>query len=110
IWHERAQTLRDFLYVYENGNRLAIAPMNASSVATWKEISQTREPLVLNSEVEMAARGVAVVPGTDHALSMVRVPILGSDRVLGTIDIENFERENVFGAPDIPLLRTVAAP
>ena len=41
--------------------------------------------------------------------SMVRVPIIGSDRVLGMISLENYERENAFGEAEVRLLRTVAA-
>jgi GAF domain-containing protein len=39
----------------------------------------------------------------------VRVPILGSDRVLGAIILESFERENAFGDAEVRLLSTVAA-
>ena len=47
--------------------------------------------------------------GTDQAISMVSVPILGRDRVLGTVAIENHERENAFGEAEVRLLSTVAA-
>ena len=40
---------------------------------------------------------------------MVDVPILGGDRVLGTIVLENYERENAFGEAEVRLLSTVAA-
>jgi hypothetical protein len=36
------------------------------------------------------------VPGTDQSLAIVRVPIVGSDRVLGTMQLENYERENAY--------------
>ena len=49
------------------------------------------------------------MPGTDTALSAVQVPIIGSDRVLGVIIVENYERENAFGESDVRLLTTVAA-
>ena len=37
------------------------------------------------------------------------MPIIGSDRVLGTIVIENYERENAFGEAEVRLLTTIAA-
>ena len=40
---------------------------------------------------------------------MIDVPIISGDRVLGTISIENYERENAFGESDVRLLSTVAA-
>ena len=48
-------------------------------------------------------------PGTDRASPSFTVPIIGSDRVLGTIALENYERENAFGEAEVRLLRTVAA-
>ena len=37
------------------------------------------------------------------------MPILGSDRVLGSIVLENYEREDAFGEAEVRLLSTVAA-
>ncbi len=37
------------------------------------------------------------------------MPILGGDRVLGTIVMEDYERENAFGEAEVRLLSTVAA-
>src|SRR6266576_621786 len=36
------------------------------------------------------------------------VPIISSDRVLGGIQIENYERDNAYGESDIRLLTTIA--
>src|SRR5207344_1603829 len=41
--------------------------------------------------------------------SVAYVPILGSDRVLGLIVLENYEREDAFGEAEVRLLSTVAA-
>ncbi len=49
------------------------------------------------------------LPGTDRSIAIVRVPIVGSDRVLGTMQLENYEREHAFGEAEIRLLTTVAA-
>ncbi len=57
----------------------------------------------------MAVHGMTLIPGTDQSLSVVMVPIIGSDRVLGNIDLENYERENAYSEADIRLLQTVAA-
>ena len=37
------------------------------------------------------------------------VPIVGSDRVLGSVQLENHEREHAFGESEVRLLQTVAA-
>ncbi len=70
---------------------------------------QTRQPLVVNTPEEYAVAGFSPVPGTDQSQSMAGIPILGGDRVLGTIAIEDYERENAFGEAEVRLLTTVAA-
>ena len=48
--------------------------------------------------------------GTDRWRNAgVGVPIIGSDRVLGAIMLENYEREHAFGDAEVRLLPTVAA-
>ena len=56
----------------------------------------------------MPASGSKILEGTDQSLSIVMVPIIGSDRVIGQIDVENYERENAYSEADIRLLQTVA--
>src|SRR5438132_8412854 len=47
--------------------------------------------------------------GTDQAISTVTVPILGGDRVLGTLAVDDYEKENAFGEAEVRLLGTVVA-
>ncbi len=54
-------------------------------------------------------RACALVPGTDQCQSSIHIPMLGSERVLGMISLENFERENAFGDAEVRLLTTVAS-
>ena len=68
----------------------------------------TRQPVIFNTRAAMAEAGVGLVPGTDQSLSSVMVPIIGSDRLLGVIDLENYERENAYSEADIRLLTTIA--
>ena len=49
------------------------------------------------------------MPGTVTGKSAVFVPILGGDRVLGDIRLEDTERENAFGESEVRLLTTVGA-
>ena len=48
-------------------------------------------------------------PGTDWAHSIVAVPIIGSNRALGAMVLQNHEREYAFGSHEVRLLETVAA-
>ncbi len=63
----------------------------------------------MNSRAEQVALGIGAVPGTDQANRRSWCPIVGGDRVLGTITLENYERENAFGESEVRLLTTVAA-
>ena len=106
-WYDPKTNLNHFLYQYEHGVRLSQAPRPPSPGGL--KTMQTREPVVVNNPADYAAQGFQALPGTDQSLSAVAVPILGSDRALGTIALENYERENAFGEAEIRLLTTVAA-
>ena len=105
-WFDHAKRLVHYLYDFEHGVRLTIPPAPPVTVP-WETLISRREPRVLNTQPEVAALGV--VPGTDTSLSTVAVPIVGSDRVIGGITIESFEREYAFAESDVRLLMTVAS-
>ncbi len=98
------------LYVYEHGKRLFHPPALACDpAARANACSQTRQPVVLNATAELLAIAGAAIPGTDMAKCAVWVPIIGSDRVLGAVQLENHEREYAYGESEVRLLQTVAA-
>src|SRR5208283_3326202 len=107
-WYDAKANVLYCPYDYEHGVRLSVAPMTPPPDSVFFKLMQTRQPLVTNSPAEQAALGVSVIPGTDTSLSSVRVPILGGDRVLGSIILESFERQNAFGEAEVRLLSTVA--
>ncbi len=49
-----------------------------------------------------------IIPGTDASKSGVAVPVISSDRVIGSIQLENYERENAYGESELRLLTTIA--
>ncbi|MBI3243064.1 MAG: GAF domain-containing protein [Chloroflexi bacterium] len=107
-WYDEQANLIHYLYEYEHGERLTI-PSAPPRNKAWFKLIETRQPIVLNTLAEMAEMGVSLVPGTDQSKAMVNVPIIGSDRVTGSIILENYERENAFGDSDVRLLSTVAS-
>ena len=48
-------------------------------------------------------------PGMDYPLSTVQIPVVAGDRALGSIVLDNHERENAFGDAEVRLLTTIAA-
>ncbi len=107
-WHEPKTNLIHYLYEYEHNARITI-PSAPPQGKTWEIIARTRKPLILNNIAEIQNFGVTAVPGTDTSKSIIYVPIVGSDRILGTIVTENYEKENAFSEADTRLLTTVAS-
>jgi GAF domain-containing protein/DNA-binding response OmpR family regulator len=108
-WYDAQANLVHYLYQYEHGIRLHQPPNPATPGGPFLSMLESRQPIVVNSVEEYFARGFQTVPGTDQSLSSVGVPILASDRALGTIVVENYERENAFGDAELRLLTTVAS-
>ncbi|MBP1701616.1 MAG: hypothetical protein H6Q38_723 [Chloroflexi bacterium] len=108
-WYDSQAGLVHYPYEYEHGLRLSVSPRPPKTGGTWDKIVATRQPLLLNSRVEQDAFGLSVIPGTDPSKSILYVPIIGSDRVIGLIVVEDFEREQAYSQADVRLLQTVAA-
>jgi signal transduction histidine kinase/DNA-binding response OmpR family regulator/putative methionine-R-sulfoxide reductase with GAF domain len=108
-WHDEKTNLGHYLYAYEHGKRLTIPPTPPTPGGLFETMTRTRQPLVLNSAADYAAMPGGTIPGTDSSKSLLSVPIIAADRVLGNITIENYERESAFGEAEIRLLTTIAA-
>ncbi len=108
-WNDPKTYRVHYLYEYEHGVRLEIPTAVIGAGERWNQLTENRQPVIMNTLAEILASGSKNVPGSDQALCMVSVPIVGSDRVLGRILLENHERENAFGEAEVRLLGTVAA-
>jgi GAF domain-containing protein/CheY-like chemotaxis protein len=107
-WYDPQANLIHYLYEYEHGVRLTI-PSAPPRSPRWFKIVETRQPSVVNSLAEAESVGAGVLPGTDRSRSSVSVPIIGSDRVVGSIIVEDYEKDYAFSESDVRLLSTVAA-
>ncbi len=109
-WYDEKANLVHYLYSYEHGKLLVdqiSRPPNPGGI--YETEMKTRQPLVLNNAADYARIGGAPMPGTDMSKSLVSVPIISSDRFLGDISMENYERENAYGESELRLLTTIAA-
>ncbi len=107
-WYNEKDNLVNYLYFYEHGERMDIEPRTPSPGGIFERMQKTRKPVIWNSEQEGDAIS-PVIPGTDNSKSGVSLPIISSDRVLGIIQVENYERENAYGESEVRLLTTIAA-
>ncbi len=108
-WIDHEAGMLHHLYEYEHGRPLHIDPQPLKAGPVMGRMLATRQPVVTNSPAEKAALGITVIPGTDSSLSSVHLPIVGGDRMLGSMILEDHERENAFGESELRLLTTVAA-
>ena len=108
-WHDPQTELLHPLYAYEHGQRLSLAPWLPQAGHPKHEVLRTRRHRVFGTVAEQVSAGVAAVAGTDQELSLVYMPVVGSDRALGVLQVANHEREHAFGESEIRLLQTVAA-
>ncbi len=93
-----------YLYEVEHGQRLDVPPRALRPTDTDR-----RPARVFNSRQEQLAAGQRALPGTDQSQSIVSVQIVSSDRVMGSITLEDHQREHAFSDSDVRLLETVAA-
>ncbi len=107
VWYDEKADLLYYLYVYEHDERIAIEPQPYNASLIYQKLMLTRKPVVWNTLVEGDA--FSTLPGTDASLSGVAVPIISSDRLLGKIQVENYEREHAYGESELRLLTTIAA-
>ena len=109
LWWDRPSDLVHTLYNYEHGLPLDHSePSRIEPVHPAYRVLHERVVGIANTRAEQAAAGVGPRPGTDWAHSIVAVPIIGSDTVLGMLTLQNHEREYAYGAAEVRLLQTVA--
>ncbi len=108
IWHDENSGLLHYLYAYERGKRLSIEPRPPNPGGSFETMRRTRQPNVLNTAADYARWAVSTIPGTEASKSMIDVPVISGDRMLGIVSIENYERENAFGDAELRLLTTIA--
>ncbi|MBT2302121.1 response regulator [Variovorax paradoxus] len=110
VWWDDKTNLVQGLYRYEHGKPLPLLqarPLKPEEPMT--HVLLRRRVGIANTREEQTRIGLQPAPGTDWAHSIVAVPIIGSDRVLGMIALQDHEREYAFGAHEVRLLENVAA-
>jgi GAF domain-containing protein len=108
-WYDEKVNLVHFLYEYEHGKRLTIQSRPIEQAPSIRMLRETRQPIIAGT-AELGARiGGAPLPGTDLSKSIIIVPIISSDRLMGSLQMEDYERENAYGESEMRLLTTIAA-
>ncbi len=98
-----------FPYMYWKGERIYPEKQSLSGFSGY--VIRNRETLFLNENVGGMAQkyGSTLLAGDSYPKSLIAIPILAGDQVLGSLSIQNFERELAFQENDVRLLSTLAA-
>jgi PAS domain S-box-containing protein len=107
VYDEAADVLR-FPYTIERGVRLHDDPMPV--VGFRRHVMESREPLLINTDVEGAAEryGNPPVRIGEPARSWLGVPFVAAGKARGVISLQNVDQEYAFTDSDRRLLATLA--
>jgi len=97
-------------YAIEKGQRI-FAPGHLAPGGFRSEILQTKKPLLVSTNVaeEAAKRGQPTLPNTVTPKTWLGVPMFVGDQVTGVLSLQDIEKENAFGEPELRFLQTLAA-
>jgi signal transduction histidine kinase/CheY-like chemotaxis protein/signal transduction protein with GAF and PtsI domain len=105
-WFDYDEQRIKFLYTVEHGQRVEVPPMRLSESA--RRLAASRQPYLYGTAQQAQELGL-FAPGTRPSLSGIFVPVIGSSRVLGALNVKNREREHAYGETDLRVLTTIAA-
>ena len=105
--YDRDTGLIHFPYDVDNGVRQTSPPIPLGEGLTSQVIA-TRRPLLLNAGVDRHREQSGTALFGTAAKSLVTVPIVKGDDVIGAISVQSTEREGIFDDDDVRLLTTIA--
>jgi serine phosphatase RsbU (regulator of sigma subunit) len=108
--YDPATDTMEHRYAFERGEHI-YAPGHFPVLGFRTQIVQTRQPVLVNTNVAKLARqlGQYTIPGTITPKSWLGVPMIVGDQVTGILSLQNIDRENAFDESDVRLLQTLAA-
>ena len=109
-WYNEKENAVHFLYEYEHGKKITVPVQQPPSPGgTFDHFLTDRKPIVGNTAEIMGSTGGTTIPGTDTSKSLISVPIVSGERLIGSLQMENYKRENAYGKSELRLLTTIAA-
>jgi GAF domain-containing protein len=105
--YNEEQDMLDYSYVLELGEEVN-RPSAAATEGLAGVVVRSRQPLLLDENVEQQAAGLGVRLEQKPPASWLGVPLLVGDRLVGLIIVQDYERARSFSEDDVALLSTVA--
>ena len=105
---DQDRRVRRVPFAWSEGRRLSVPEIPFTKL--HDHLIRLRKTWVVNSDTESAMRQyeMQLVPGGRMPRSMVFVPLIASEQVIGSVSLQNVDRENAFGKPEVRLLETLA--
>jgi PAS domain S-box-containing protein len=104
---DHATGLMHFPYLIERGERLQPEPQPPGGFT--RHVLATRQSLLLTENlVSESERYGSNIPAGEAPMSVLFVPLVVSGKALGTISLQNVDREHAFAESDKQLLETLA--
>jgi PAS domain S-box-containing protein len=109
--YDQATRMSASRYVIERGRRFEDAPYPIADGSIADHLIRTRQLILINENApqRLAEFGVRIVPGTDEPKSMVLVPLIARNEVIGSISLQNLDREHAYSDSDVRLFTTLAS-
>jgi signal transduction histidine kinase/DNA-binding response OmpR family regulator len=98
-----------FPYMFWKGERVYPEKQSLSGFSGY--VIHNRATLFINEKLHEKAHkyGSTLLAGDEFPKSLIAIPILGTNQVLGSLSIQNYEREFAFTENDVQLLSTLSA-
>jgi PAS domain S-box-containing protein len=98
-------------YIFENGRRVENVEFSLDEAGLTRHVVRTRQPLVINTNYHQRSTelGALDVSGEPDPKSWLGVPIIVSNEVIGSIALQNWDRENAYADSHVRLLQTLAS-
>ena len=101
--------LMHYPYVIERGERMEVE--SAPPLGFGKHVLETRQPLMIVENLEAEADRYGIqreIAAGEVSKSVLFVPLVTAGKAIGTISLQNVDREHAFGESDQQLLETLA--
>ena len=82
---------------------------DVQKVFAYAKAHQFALPAVNCTGTDTVTVGTTSVVGAEECRSALRVPVLRGERMVAFIVLENYEREQAYGEPELRLVCTIAA-
>src|SRR6056297_670256 len=103
--------LEHFQYLYEDGEQIFPESRPLNNIRKW--IIDNKSILHIKENADDAIHEITgekhvAVPGTRLPKTLLFVPLMVGDTVMGCVSLQNLDRENAFSESDIQLLNTLS--